>query len=73
MNIRNIRELFEEQVKRSPDKVFSYFGDQQITYGEFDANINRAANVFLDLGIQKGDRICFFWRTVPNFFTDGLG
>jgi crotonobetaine/carnitine-CoA ligase len=69
----NIRELIEGQVKKSPDKIFLYFADKQITYGEFNANINRAANVFLDLGIKKGDRVCFFLPNSPEFLYGWFG
>ena len=51
----NIRELIETQSKKNPGKVFLYFGKQEITYEAFDHNINKAANMFLDLGIRKGD------------------
>jgi len=46
--------------QKHPDKVFLYFGKQKVTYKEFDENMNKAANVFLDLVIKKGDRVCFF-------------
>jgi carnitine-CoA ligase len=69
----NLRELIEKQSKKEPDKVFLYFGDQEVTYKDFDENINRAANVFLDLGIKKGDRVCFFLPNCPEFLYGWLG
>jgi len=69
----NLRELIETQSKKNPDKVFLYFGEQEVTYKEFNENINRAANVFLDLGIRKGDRVCFFIPNCPEFLYGWLG
>ena len=44
-----------------------------MTYKEFDENINRAANVFLDLGIKKGDRVCFFLPNCPEYLYAWFG
>ena len=69
----NLRELLETQSKKDPDKVFLYFGEQQVTYKEFDENVNRAANAFLSLGLQKGDRVCFFLPNCPEYLYGWLG
>lgn len=69
----NLRELIETQCKKDPEKVFLYFAEQEVTYKEFNENINRAANVFLDLGIKKGDRVCFFLPNCPEFLYGWLG
>ncbi len=69
----NIRELIEAQARKKLDKVFLYFGNEEITYKAFNENINRAANVFLDLGVKKGDRVCFFLLNCPEFLYGWLG
>lgn len=69
----NIRELIEASAKKNPNKVFLYFDDQEVTYGEFNENINKAANFFLNLGIKKGDRVCFFLPNCPEFFYGWFG
>jgi carnitine-CoA ligase len=69
----NIRELIETQSQKDPDKVFLYFGEQEVTYREFDKNINRAANVFLNSGVRKGDRVCFFLPNCPEFLYGWFG
>ena len=69
----NLRELIETQSEKNPGKVFLYFRDQEVTYKEFDENINKAANVFLDLGIEKGDRVCFFIPNCPEYLYGWLG
>jgi carnitine-CoA ligase len=69
----NIRELIEAQATKNPEKVFVYFGHQEITYRAFNENINRAANVFLNLGVKKGDRVCFFLLNSLDFLYGWLG
>jgi carnitine-CoA ligase len=69
----NIRELIEAQTKKHPNKVFLYFGEQEVTYKAFNENINRAANVFLKLGVKKGDRVCFFLPNCPEFLYGYFG
>lgn len=69
----NIRELIETTARENAKKSFLYFADQEVSYEEFDRNINRAANAFLDLGIKKGDRICFFLPNSPEFIYGWLG
>jgi crotonobetaine/carnitine-CoA ligase len=68
-----LRELVETQSNKNPDKVFLYFDKQEVTYREFDENINKAANLFLDLGIEKGDRVCFFLPNCPEYLYGWLG
>jgi carnitine-CoA ligase len=69
----NIRELIEGQTQKDPNKVFLYFGEQEVTYKAFNENINRAANVFLNLGVKKGDRVCFFLLNCPEYLYGWLG
>lgn len=59
--------------KNDPDKVFLYFAEQQVTYKEFNENVNRAANAFLSLGVRKGDRVCFFLPNCPEYLYGWLG
>ena len=69
----NIRELIETTARKNAKKTFLYFADQEVSYEEFDKNINKAANVFLELGIKKGDRVCFFLPNSPEFIYGWLG
>jgi crotonobetaine/carnitine-CoA ligase len=69
----NIRQVIEINCRRNPEKVFLYYADQEVTYKAFNANINKAANVFMDLGIKKGDRVCFFLPNCPEFLYGWLG
>jgi amino acid adenylation domain-containing protein len=48
---RCIHELFEEQVKRTPEKVAIVYGDQQLTYGELNRRSNQLAHHLRKLGV----------------------
>jgi len=57
MQYTNIRGLVEKRAAQSPDDVFMAFYGEYITFKEFNQRVNRLANAFLNLGVQKGDRI----------------
>lgn len=57
-----VRSLWEEQACVHADDEFLVFrtregGESRYTYAEFDRQINRTANLFLDLGVRKGDTV----------------
>ena len=47
-----IHQLFEEQVKKTPDAVAIVFEDQQLTYRELNCKANRLANYLRSLGVE---------------------
>ena len=47
-----IHKLFEEQVKRTPDKVAVVFEEQQLTYNELNVKANQLANYLQNQGIK---------------------
>jgi len=52
-----IRELFREQVKKTPDDTAVIFREKETTFLELDSLSNRFANGILSLGIKKGERV----------------
>jgi long-chain acyl-CoA synthetase len=58
----NIKQLLELRVAEFADKefLFSESDGRVFTYKTFDEEVNRAANLLLSLGVQKGDRISLF-------------
>lgn len=70
---RNIRQVVEAAVARSPDKVYLVFEDQAVTYRELDRRVNRAANAFLRLGLRKGERVALMLPNRPEFLYVWLG
>ena len=57
MNFQNLRELLEARAAAATEKVFlfSEADGRRFTYGEFDAAVNRAANMLSSRGVGKGD------------------
>lgn len=53
----NIGMLLTRNAQFWPDKTALIFEDQRFTYREYNQNVNRLANAFLDMGIKKGDKI----------------
>jgi len=69
----NIRELLEARVNSNPEKVYLYFQDKEITYLDFDKQVNKTANSLLRLGIQKGDRFAIMLPNSPEFLYTWFG
>ena len=65
MNFQNLRELLEARAAASPEKVFlfSEADGRRFTYREFDAAVNRAANLLAAHGVGKGDVVSLL---LPN-------
>src|SRR5215216_3241241 len=64
-NFQNLRELLEERGAASPGKVFlfSEADGRRFTYREFDAAVNRAANMLSARGVGRGDVVSLL---LPN-------
>ncbi len=69
MAFPNLRELLEFQVQRFPDKVFlAFFKDgQEFTYSKLNRQVNQIANLFLGLGIRKGQTVSLLLPNIPAF------
>ena len=69
----NIRELLEERVNSDPEKVYLYFQEQEISYRDFDKQVNKTANGLLRLGIQRGDHFAIMLPNCPQFLYAWFG
>jgi acyl-CoA synthetase (AMP-forming)/AMP-acid ligase II len=56
-------ELLRASVEKNPQSLALRFADRQWSYAEFEREVDRVANGFLRIGVQKGDRIAF---VLPN-------
>ncbi|MGG0658515.1 AMP-binding protein [Rummeliibacillus pycnus] len=59
---RTLRTLLTDKVKQHQEKVFIHFEDAneqryQKTYKEFQEEVNKLSNAFMNLGLKKGDHI----------------
>ncbi len=67
-----LRDLWESVVERRGARSFLTFQNRdggvfEYTYAEFDKEINRIANVFLTLGVEKGDYVALHLHSSPEF------
>lgn len=69
----DMRKFWETKVERNPDKVFLYYGDEEVTYSEVETKVNQVANGLVEIGVKKGDRISFMLRNVPEFLYSWFG
>ncbi|MEU6129435.1 amino acid adenylation domain-containing protein [Saccharopolyspora sp. NPDC047091] len=51
LSAKTLPELFEDQVRRTPQAVALTWGDEQLTYTDLDARANRLAHCLIDHGV----------------------
>ena len=59
----NLGSLFLRHARYRPNHLAFVFGDQRLTWLEFNRSINRLANALLGMGIRKGDKVA---TMLPN-------
>jgi amino acid adenylation domain-containing protein len=52
-----VQELFEEQVRRSPEATAVVFEEEELSYGELNARANRLAHYLRELGVKPDERV----------------
>src|SRR3990170_3827010 len=62
-----LTELLSARAARHPDKLALVFKDRRWSYAEFHREVGRAANGFLRMGVERGDRIAFVLPNCPEF------
>ena len=69
----NLHSIFEEQVRKNPNKVILRAADGDRTYDALNREANRLAHSLLEKGIQKEDRIAFMLPRTGLILTSMLG
>jgi acyl-CoA synthetase (AMP-forming)/AMP-acid ligase II len=59
--------ILRRSAARFPDKTALIFKERRMTYQELDRRVNRLANGFLKMGVQKGDRLAVLLHNCPEF------
>lgn len=62
----NLGYLLGRSADAYPDHPAVVYGTRVLTYQEWNARANRIARAFLDLGLQKGDRVAIFSPNRPE-------
>ncbi|MDA2889432.1 AMP-binding protein [Mycolicibacterium sp. BiH015] len=65
--------FLEQAVDEVPDDPLLIWDERQVSYREFDENANRAANVWHDLGVRRGDHVAFMVDNKPEFLYAWFG
>lgn len=56
-NEQYVNELFEAQVKRTPNKAAIIFDDKELTYKQLDALANQLAHLIIHFGVKRDDLV----------------
>jgi amino acid adenylation domain-containing protein len=60
-------QLFEEQVRRTPERLAVTCGDQRLTYGELNRRANRAARRLAAQGVEAGSLVAVLSERGADF------
>ena len=67
-----VHQLFEEQVKKTPDNVAVIAFDKTLTYAELNEQANRIANSLIEKGVKPGDIVAVILprnsKLIPTLF-----
>jgi carnitine-CoA ligase len=69
----DLKSLLAEKGARAREKVFLYFGDRRITFGEIDLLSNRYARAFSSLGVRRGDHLAVMLPNCPEWIACWFG
>lgn len=68
-----VHQLFEEQVRRTPDAVAVVFEDQELTYAGLNARANQLARQLMSLGVGTGSLTGLYLERSPELIIGVLG
>ncbi len=68
-----VHELFEEQVKRTPDRLAVVCGDQQLTYSELNARANRLAHTLRRSGVSAETPVALYLERSTQMLVGLIG
>ena len=69
----NVRYFLEDAARAVPDETFLIYGQETISYREFNRRVDLAACAWHELGVRKGDRVAFMLENRPEFLQAWFG
>lgn len=73
LNSLSVRSFLEGAVERNAASPYLIWEDEEHTYEAFNAEVDRAATFWHELGVRKGDRVAFMVDNSPGFLHAWLG
>ncbi len=70
---KSMIDLFEESVKRVPDRDAVRYFDESISHGELNDLADRFATLLAARGVEKGDRVAVYAQNNPQFLVAQYG
>ncbi len=67
-----VLDLFEQQVKQSPNNIVISAKGNKLTYQQVHYNALQLANYLIQKGVQQGDRIAIYLKRSPDLLTSIL-
>ncbi|CAG9854851.1 unnamed protein product [Phyllotreta striolata] len=68
-----LSQIFQQHVKKHPNKHCILFEDQEWTFAQVEEYSNKIANIFKSHGYKKGDKVALFLENKPEFVATWLG
>jgi amino acid adenylation domain-containing protein/FkbM family methyltransferase len=68
-----IHELFEEQVRKSPDAIAVVYEGEHLSYGELNARANQLGHYLYGLGVRPGQRVALCLERSLEMIVSVLG
>ncbi len=62
-SVTTLGRMLEHHAATIPERPALYFRDEMVTFSQLNAWANKYANVFREMGVRAGDRVCLF---TPN-------
>jgi crotonobetaine/carnitine-CoA ligase len=69
----NVRDFLEEAARAAPHATFLVYGDKEVSYHDFNRQVDQAAAAWHSLGVRQGDRVAFLMENRPEFLQAWLG
>lgn len=66
-NLSTVPALFEASVSRAPEAPMLHYRNQQLSYAEAAARVDRLAGYLAARGIRRGDRVAFWLPAIPAY------
>lgn len=63
----NLRSWLEQKTELNGESTFIYWNEKTTSYRDFNLGVNKAANVFSELGLKKGSKCAIMMQNCPEY------